>query len=109
MMILQTSLINILLIILAQIWPAKLNVSTKIQHSIFLHLQLIVLLCLVSQKLRFSNLFKTLDINKSSIDIPTCYKLIKLAAKPFTKIDNQSIEAGIVPNILKVSRVTPVY
>lgn len=60
-----------------------------------------------------SNLFKTLDINKSSIDISTCIKLIKLAAKPlsvpFTKIDNQSIEAGIVPNILKVSRVTPVY
>ena len=28
---------------------------------------------------------------------------------PFTQIYNQSIETGIVPNILKVSQVTPVY
>ena len=58
-----------------------------------------------------SSLFKTLDANKSSTDIPN--KLIKLAAEPlsvpFTKIYNQSIEIGIVPNILKMSQVTPVY
>ena len=58
-----------------------------------------------------SSLFETLDANKSSIDIPN--KLIKLAAGPlsvpFTKIYNQSIETGIVPNVLKVSQVTPVY
>ena len=52
-----------------------------------------------------SSLFKALDVNKSSIDIPN--KLIKLAAEPlsvpFTKIYNQSIEIGIV------SQVTPVY
>ena len=58
-----------------------------------------------------SSLFKTLEVNKSSIDIPN--KLIKIAAEPlsvpFTKIYNQSIETGIVPNILKVSQVTPVY
>ena len=58
-----------------------------------------------------SNLFKNLDTNKSSIDIPN--KLIKIAAEPlsvpFTQIYNQSIETSIVPNILKVSRVTPVY
>ena len=58
-----------------------------------------------------SSLFKALDVNKSSIDIPN--KLLKLAAEPlsvpFTKIYNQSIEIGIVPNILKVSQVTPVY
>ena len=57
------------------------------------------------------SLFKTLDANKSSIDIPN--KLIKLAAEPlslpFTKIYNQSIETGVVPNILKVAQVTPVY
>jgi len=57
-----------------------------------------------------STLFKTLDANKS-IDIPN--KLIKLAANPlsvpFTQIYNQSIETGIVPNVLKVSQVTPVY
>ena len=50
-------------------------------------------------------------INKSSIDIPN--KLIKLAAEPlsipFAQIYNQSIETGIVPDILKVSQVTPVY
>ena len=49
-----------------------------------------------------SNLFKNLDTNKSSIGIPN--KLIKIAAEPlsvpFTQIYNQSIETGIVPNIL---------
>ena len=58
-----------------------------------------------------SNLFKNLDTNKSSIDIPN--KVIKIAAEqlsvPLTQIYNQSIETGIVPNILKVSQVTPVY
>ena len=58
-----------------------------------------------------SNLFKNLDANKSSIGIPN--KLIKIAAEPlsvpFTQNYNQSIETGIVPNILKVSQVTPVY
>lgn len=51
------------------------------------------------------NLFMTLDKSKSSIDIPN--NLIKLAAEPlsapFTKIYNQSIPTGVVPNILKVS------
>ena len=40
-------------------------------------------------------------------------KLIKIAAEPlsvpFTQIYNQSIETGVVPNILKVLQVTPVY
>jgi len=52
-----------------------------------------------------SSLYKALDVNQSSIDIPN--KLIKLAAEPlsvpFTKIYYQSIEIGIVPNILKAS------
>ena len=58
-----------------------------------------------------SNLFRNLDTNKSSIGIPN--KLIKIPAEPLsvplTQIYNQSIETGIVPNILKVSQVTPVY
>ena len=53
----------------------------------------------------------TLDKSKSSIDIPN--NLIKLAAKPvsapFTKIYNQSILTGVVPDILKVFQITPVY
>ena len=49
-----------------------------------------------------SNLLKNLDTNKLSIGIPN--KLIKIA-----EIYNQSIETGIVPNMLKVSQVTPVY
>ena len=57
------------------------------------------------------NLFKNLDTNKSSIGIPN--KLIKIASEPlsvlFTQIYNQSIEIGVVPNILKISQVTPVY
>ena len=57
-----------------------------------------------------SNVFKNLGTNKSSISIPN--ELIKIATEPcvpFTQIYNQSIETGIVPNILKVSQVTPVY
>ena len=58
-----------------------------------------------------SNLFKNLDTSKSSIGIPN--KLIKIAAEPlsvpFTQIYNQSIETGVVPNILNISQVTPVY
>ena len=57
------------------------------------------------------NLFMSLDKSKSLIDIPN--NLVKLAAEPlsapFTKIYNQSIQTGVVPNILKVSQVTPVY
>ena len=58
-----------------------------------------------------SNLFNNLNTNRSSIGIPN--KLIKIAAEPlsvlFTQIYNQSIETGIVPNILKVLQFTPVY
>ena len=58
-----------------------------------------------------SNLFNNLNTNRSSIGIPN--KLIKIAAEPlsvpFTQNYNQSIETGIVPNILKVSQFTPVY
>ena len=56
-------------------------------------------------------LFSNLDIRKDSLDIPN--KLIKYASlelsKPFSYIYNLSIMQGVVPNILKVSRVTPVY
>ena len=59
------------------------------------------------------NLFMSLDKSKSSIDIHVLNNLIKLAAEPlsapFTKIYNQSIQTGVVPNFLKVSQVTPVY
>ena len=51
-MILLISLINILLM-LAQIWPAKLNVAMKVPHSISRQLQPIVLLCLLLPKHRF--------------------------------------------------------
>ena len=47
-----------------------------------------------------SCLFSNLDEKKASLDIPN-----KLS-KPFTFIYNQSIIQGIVPNILKISRVT---
>ena len=108
-MILLISLINILLM-LAQTWPAKLNVAMKVPHGISRQLQPIVLLSPVTET-QVYNLFKALDINKSSIDIPN--KLIKLAAEPlsipFAQIYNQSIETDIVPDTLKVSQVTPVY
>ena len=53
------------------------------------------------------SLFKCLNDHKSSLDIPN--KLIKIAAQPLsvplTYIYNQSIETGIVPDILKVSQI----
>ena len=52
------------------------------------------------------SLFKCLNDLKSSLDIPN--KFIKTAAQPLsiplTYIYNQSIETGIVPDILKVSQ-----
>ena len=52
----------------------------------------------------------SLNDHKSSLDIPN--KLIKIAAQPLsiplTYISNQSIETGIVPDILKVSQISPV-
>ena len=58
-----------------------------------------------------SSLFKGLSDNKTSLDIPN--KLIKAAAlplsKPLTYIYNLSIETGIVPDVLKISQVTPVF
>ena len=56
-------------------------------------------------------LFSNLNETKASLDISN--KLIKLAShelsKPFSYIYGQSIIQGIVPNVLKVSRVTPIF
>ena len=58
-----------------------------------------------------AQLFSNLNERKALLDIPN--KLIKLAShelsKPFSYIYNQSILQGIVPNVLKVSRVTPIF
>ena len=55
-------------------------------------------------------LLQCLNDHKSSLDIPN--KLIKIAAQPLsvplTYIYNQSIETGIVSDILKVSQISPV-
>ena len=57
------------------------------------------------------NLFLGLDSNKVSIDIPN--NMIKIAAYElspiFTNIFNESISTGVVPDILKISRITPIY
>ena len=56
-------------------------------------------------------LFQNLNENKTSLDSPN--KLIKVASEPlsipFTYIYNQSIANGIVPDVFKISRVTPIY
>jgi len=58
-----------------------------------------------------AQLFSNVNERKASLDIPN--KLIKLAShelsNPFSYIYNQSILQGIVPNVLKVSRITPVF
>ena len=52
-----------------------------------------------------------IKLNKSTIGVPR--KCIKLAcdhiSEPLTMIFNQSLLQGIVPNILKVSKVTPIH
>ena len=56
-------------------------------------------------------LFQNLNEKNTSLDIPN--KLIKIASEPlsipFTYIYNQSIASGIVPDVFKISRVTPIY
>ena len=58
-----------------------------------------------------SKLFSQSNIHKASLDIPN--RLIKIASKqlsvPFTFIFNKSITTGIIPDIFKISRVTPIY
>ena len=58
-----------------------------------------------------AQLFLSLSERKASLDIRN--KLIKLArhelSKPFSYIYNQLIIQGIVPNVLKVLRVTPIF
>ena len=49
----------------AQTWPVKLTKAMKILHN-----QLTVLLWKFVTEAQVSNLFKNLDTNKSSIDIP---------------------------------------
>ena len=48
-----------------------------------------------------------LNENKSSITISN--SIIRIASPIFTCIYNESIISRIVPNILKVSRITPIY
>ena len=58
-----------------------------------------------------ANFFSCLNDKKSSLDIPN--KLVRLASKTFSKpfafIFNRSMSAGIVPDVFKVSKVTPVF
>ena len=58
-----------------------------------------------------ANFFPRLNDKKSSLDIPN--KLVRLASKtlskPFAFTFNKSISTGIVPDVFKVSKVTPVF
>jgi hypothetical protein len=60
---------------------------------------------------KVSELFSNLNTNKASINIPNT--LIKIVAKqlsiPFTYIYNKSFETGIVPDVLKISRIIYSY
>jgi hypothetical protein len=57
------------------------------------------------------SLFLTLDSTKASFDIPNTMikKTAPIISPVFTSIYNESISTGIVPDILKISRVTPIY
>ena len=51
-----------------------------------------------------------LDLNKSSIGVPSrCVKpSCPFISEALTKIFNHSLEQGVVPDILKISKITPV-
>ena len=70
-----------------------------------------VLSCPPVEATQVYRLFQNLNENKTSLDILN--KLIKIASQPlsipFTSIYNQSIANGIVPDVFKISRVTPIY
>ena len=55
--------------------------------------------------------FQNVNENETSLDIPN--KLTKITSEPllipFTYIYNQSIANHIVPDLFKISRVTPIY
>ena len=57
------------------------------------------------------NLFTNLDESKAYLNIPN--KFIKIASHqltvPFTKIYNESITTGAIPEIFKISRITPIF
>ena len=67
-------------------------------------------LCPVTEPQVFT-LLSGLNERKSYTNIPI--KLIKMASglltSPFTKIFNESIATGSVPEVFKVSRITPIY
>ena len=58
-----------------------------------------------------ADFFSYLNDKKSSLDIPNT--LVRLASKtlskPFAFIFNKSISSGIVSDVFKVSKVTPVF
>ena len=65
---------------------------------------------LLMSKKHVKGLIQNLKINKASFGIP--YKCIKLAvdhiSEALTEVFNYSLVQGIMPDILKASRVTPI-
>jgi hypothetical protein len=56
------------------------------------------------------NIFLGLDSNKVSVDILNMIKIAAYELSPiFTNVFNESISTGVVPDILKISRITPIY
>ena len=57
------------------------------------------------------NHFLTLDKNKASLDIPNAMlRMIAPIISPvFTNIYDESFNTGVVPDILKISGITPIY
>ena len=57
------------------------------------------------------DLLLTLNANKSSLHVPN--RLIKISAAVITPIItqlyNESIPQGVVPDVLKIARVSPIY
>ncbi len=88
----------------------------KIYHVIILHLSVILrglsntalFQPIGSNEIR--DLIMNLKVTKSVIGLPQ--KIIKLACdyiiEPLTEIFNQSLLRGVVPEILKISKITPI-
>ena len=76
-------------------------------------LSLLAIASLCHQLMRLVYLYSSLNLNpnKGSLTVP--YKLASVAheplAMPFTALFNESVASGVVPELLKISSVTPIH
>ena len=97
---------------LAHLYQTLLRIQMLIQYHILInHHALNSFTMSPVSEANVSLLFSQLNPNKASLDIPN--KLIKIAARPLsaplTLLYSESKSNGSVPEVLKISKVIPIY